>query len=158
MNYGERQLQSLIKSKEYERLPEDTKNKLIEDKKLDIKETITDPIIIPNPNNIDVYKEKVLHNLIYENLDNFLKKLGSDYYYVGREYKIKIGDTYHRIDFLLFNMEYDAYIVIELKIGDLKKEHIGQIETYMNYIDKNNKLLMEYCSNPNIITREYILT
>ena len=111
MNYGERQLQSLIKSKEYERLPEDTKNKLIEDKKLDIKETITDPIIIPNPNNIDVYKEKVLHNLIYENLDNFLKKLGSDYYYVGREYKIKIGDTYHRIDFLLFNMEYDAYIV-----------------------------------------------
>ncbi len=111
-----------------------------------------------------------------ENIGTFLERLGTGYYYVGNEYKIKIGNDFHRIDLLLFNIEYESYVVIELKIGEVKKQDIGQIETYMNYIDKNlkelnhnktigiilchknNKLLMEYCSNPDIITREYVLS
>ena len=66
-------------------------------------------------------------------------------------------------------------MVVELKIIELKKEHIGQIETYMNYIDKNiktivedktigiiivkknDKYIMEYCSDDRIIAREYVL-
>ena len=93
----------------------------------------------------------------------------------NNEYKIKIGDRYNYIDLLLYNIEFNCYVVIELKITELKKEHIGQIQTYMNYIDKNikqinqsktigivickknNKFIMEYCSDERIITREYEL-
>ena len=174
-NSSVRQFKERIKSKEYDRLPESTKERLKENKEIELKELVTDPIIIPNPNNIEIIKEKELQKLILDNLDSFLKKLGIDYHYVGCEYPIKIGNIYHRIDLLLYNMEYEAYVVIELKIGELKKEHIGQIETYMNYINKmkkkpnqnktigiilchrNNKLLMEYCSNPDILVREYLL-
>jgi hypothetical protein len=91
------------------------------------------------------------------------------------EYKIKLGDKYNYIDLLLYNIKFKCYVVVELKITELKKEHIGQIQTYMNYIDKNlktieedktigiiivkknNKYIMEYCSEPKIITKEYEL-
>ena len=110
-----------------------------------------------------------------EDIYSFLKQLGNDYHFVGNEYPIKIGDRYYKIDLLLYNMEYESYVVVELKIGELKSEHIGQISLYMNYIDKNkkkitqdktigiilchrnNRLIMEYISDPRIISREYIL-
>jgi len=95
--------------------------------------------------------------------------------FIGSEYKVKIGNTYNFIDLLLYNYEYNCFVVIELKVTELKKEHIGQIQVYMNYIDKNikninqgktigiiicrkdNKFVMEYCSDERIITREYEL-
>ena len=84
-----------------------------------------------------------------------------------------MGNKYNYIDLLLYNIEFKAYIVIELKVTELKKEHIGQIGAYMNYIDKNiktqeetktigiiivkknDKYIMEYCSDDRILTREY---
>ena len=50
-----------------------------------------------------------------------------------------MGDRYNYIDLLLFNIKYNCYVVVELKVTELKKEHIGQIQIYMNYIDKNMK-------------------
>ena len=119
--------------------------------------------------------EKFLKKLILEDLDNFLKELGTGFLYVGNEYKIKMGNTFNYIDLLLFNIKFNCYVVVELKITELKKEHIGQIEVYMNYIDKHvkeihhdktigiiickkdNKLIMEYSSDKRIISREFIL-
>ena len=104
-----------------------------------------------------------------------MKELGNNYSFIDSEYKIKIGNNYNYIDLLLYNIEYNCYVVIELKVTSLKKEHIGQIEVYMNYIDcnlkkknqnktigiilvkKNNKFLIEYKSNKKIISREYII-
>ena len=75
----------------------------------------------------------------------------------------------------MFNIEFNCYTVVELKVTELKKEHIGQIQTYMNYIDKNlktinqdktigiiivrknNKFIMEYCSDKRILAKEYEL-
>ena len=74
-----------------------------------------------NPNNIEVIKEKMLGKLIMENIYLFLKQLGSNYMFVGNEYPIKIGDRYNYIDLLLFNIEYELYVVVELKIDELKK-------------------------------------
>ena len=174
-NLTYRQLHERIKNKEYESLSLDAKQKLIENKTPEITELVKDPIIINNPKNIEVINEKKLQKLIMEDIYRFLSQFGNNYMFVGDEYKVKIGDRYHRIDFLLYNKEYRSYVVVELKIGELKKEHIGQIMIYMNYIDKNlkdsfdnktigivlchknNKLIMEYCSNPSIISREYIL-
>jgi hypothetical protein len=72
-----------------------------------------------------------------EDLDQFLRQLGTGFLYYGNEYKIKLGDNYNYIDMLLYNYIYKCFVVVELKVTELKKEHIGQTEIYMNYIDEN---------------------
>jgi len=174
-NLGIRELRTIIKSKEYERLPEDVKEKLKSKQELELKETIINPIVIPNPKDIEITKEKELQKLIMENIYLFLKRLGTGYHFVGNEYSIRIGDRNYKIDLLLYNKVYKSYVVIELKIGELKHSYISQVELYMNYVDKNlkdvtdnktigiilcerdNRLLMEYCSKEDIIIREYVL-
>ena len=169
------ELKSRIKSKEYERLPKDTKVKLINKEDNNIEDLVKNPIIIHNKNNYDIVSEKILKKLILEDIESFMKELGNYYSFVGSEYKIKIGNSYNYIDLLLFNYEYNCFVVIELKITSLKKEHIGQIEIYMNYIDNNlkkinmdktigiiivkkdNRYIMEYCSDKRILSKEYVL-
>ena len=172
-NLSVRELRNRIKNKEYERLDDVAKNKLINKEELTIQEIIKNPIIIHNKNNRIVITEKDLQNIIIENVASFLKELGNKFCFIDNEYKIKIGDSYNYIDLLLYNSEYHCYVVVELKITELKKEYIGQIETYMNYVDKNikdiidnktigiiickkdNKFIMEYCSDSRILSRFY---
>ena len=170
-----RQLRERIKNKEYERLPEKTKYKLITNEEIKVQDIIKNPIIIHNPNDIEVVTEKTLHKLILEDMSNFLKELGSGFAFIDSEYKIKMGNSYNYIDILLYNYIYNAFVVVELKVTELRKEYIGQLEVYMNYIDnnlktinqnktigiivskKNNKYIMEYSSDPRILSKEYIL-
>ncbi len=130
-NLTKRELEALIKSKEYERLGEETKNKLITNEELKLPDLVPNPILIKTENNQENLSEYALKEAILNNLDNFLKQLGNGFSYIGNEYKIKIGSNYNYIDLFLFNTEYNCYVVIELK-----KEHIGQIQVYMNYVDK----------------------
>ena len=175
MNLSYRKLHEKIKSKEYERLPNITKNKLINKEKPKVSDFVKNPIIIKNNKNYEIISEKVLQRLILEDISSFLKELGSGFTFVDNEYKIKIGNTYNYIDLLLYNIKYRCYVVIELKVTKLKKEHTGQIMTYMNYIDKNiktihenatvgviickedNKYIISYCSDNRIISRTYEL-
>ena len=170
-----RQLRERIKSKEYERLPEETKNKLITNNELDVSDLIKDPIVIKKSNNYDEISEKVLQKSIMEDIPSFLKELGEGFTFIDNEYKIKIGNYYNYIDILLFNYKYNCFVVVELKVTKLRKEHIGQIEIYMNYIDKNiktinhdktiglivcrenNQYIIEYSTDKRIIAREYML-
>lgn len=76
-------------------------------------------------------------------MDNFLPELGDGFCYIKNEYKIKLGDRYNYIDLLLYNIKYKCYVVVELKVTELKSEHISQIEKYMNYINKNIKTIEE---------------
>ena len=174
-NLSIRELRKRIKSKEYERLPEETKNKLNQKEELNVKDLIPNPIIIRNNNLDNELNEYMIKELIRNNLDDFLSQLGYGFSYIGNEYKIKIGNRYNYIDLLLYNIEYNCYVVIEVKVTELKKEHIGQIEVYMNYIDNNlkkitqdktigiiickkdNHFIMEYCSDRRILSREYLL-
>ena len=116
-----------------------------------------------------------MQKLILEDIDNFLKELGNGFSYIESECKISIGNSFNYIDILLFNIEFNCYVVVELKITELKKEHIGQIEIYMNYIDnhlksinqdktigiiickKDNKFILEYCSDKRILSKQYEL-
>ena len=166
----------LIKSKEYERLSDETKNKLITNEELKLPDLVPNPILIKTENNQENLSEYALKQAILNNLDNFLKQLGNGFSYIGNEYKIKIGNNYNYIDLLLYNVKYKCYVVIELKVTELKKEHIGQIQVYMNYIDsnvkdltddksigiiiskKNNQFIIEYCSDERIFAREYKIT
>jgi predicted nuclease of restriction endonuclease-like (RecB) superfamily len=174
-NLSRNDLRARIKSQEYERLPEETKTKLIKQEQPNIKDLVPNPIIINNKNNINIISEKLLHQLILENISSFMKELGNGYSFIDSEYKIKLDNIYNYIDLLLFNIEFNCYVVIELKVTKLKKEYMGQITLYMNYVDKNikkfnhdktigivivkknNKFVMEYCSDTRIIAREYII-
>lgn len=167
-------MRNKIKNKEYERLPSKTKNKLLHKEDIKVNDLIKNPILIKNSYNYKDMSEKMLKRLILEDIESFMKELGNSFCFIGSEYKIKIGDKYNYIDLLLYNIEFNCYVVVELKITELKKEYIGQIEVYMNYIDniksinqdktigiiickKDNKFVMEYCSDKRIISREYEL-
>jgi len=174
-NLSKRELRNKIKNKEYERLDEETKNKLINNEKLDIKDNIKNPILIKNIHNYTEITEKILQKLVLEDISSFMKELGDSFSFIDNEYKIKIGERYNYIDLLLFNIKFNCYVVIELKVTELKKEHIGQIQVYMNYIDKNlkkinqdktigiiickkeNKYVIEYSSDARIVARTYEL-
>lgn len=174
-NLSQRQLQERIKNKEYRRLSIETRSKITNSESLKIKDLVPNPILIRNKNNIDIANEKALHNLILEDIEFFMKELGNNFSFIGSEYKVKIGDSYHRIDLLLFNIKYNSYVVVELKITGFKVEYISQVQKYMNYIDKNikeisnnntigmlickkeNKFVIEYCSDDRIAVREYEL-
>ncbi len=143
-NLSVRQLREKIKNKEYERLDNITKEKLIAKEETTLVDFIKNPIVIKNTTNKEAISEKLLQRIILEDIPSFLKELGNGFTFVENEYRIK-------------------------------KEHIGQIEVYMNYIDKNlrkvtqdktigiiickkgNKFIMEYCSDYRILTKEYKL-
>ena len=174
-NLSVRELRERIKNNEYERLDEETKNKLKNKEELKVPDLVKNPIQIRNTSGYNEISEKIFQKLILEDISLFLKELGNGFSFIDNEYKIKIGDRYNYIDLLLFNYEFNCFVVVELKVTELRKEHIGQIEFYMNYIDKNlksinqnktigiiickkeNKYVIEYCSDDRIIAREYEL-
>ena len=174
-NLSIRELRTKIKNNEYERLDESTKEKLKEKEELKVPDLVKNPIQIKNTSGNNEISEKVLQKLILEDISSFLKELGSGFSFIDNEYKIKMGDRYNYIDLLLYNIKYKCYVVVELKVTELNSNHTGQIQKYMNYIDKNikniddtktvgiiickkeNRYVIEYCSDDRIISREYEL-
>ena len=167
-NLSSRELEKCIKSKEYERLGKDVN---VEEPK--VNSLIKNPILIKVNNKNEKLTEYTLHQSILENMEDFLKELGVGFAFIGSEVKIKLGDRYNYLDFLLFNVKFNCYVVIELKVTEIKAEYIGQVIKYVNYVDKNikevyneptvgviickkeNKYVMEYCTNPNIFVSTY---
>ena len=77
--------------------------------------------MIKNSLNYENISEKVLQRLILDDIESFLKELGNSFCFIGSEYKIKIGKNYNYIDLLLYNIEFNCYVVVELKVTELKK-------------------------------------
>ncbi|MBR2827671.1 MAG: DUF1016 family protein, partial [Bacilli bacterium] len=168
-----RQLKERIKSNEYERLPKEDFINNSNSSIHEISKQLKYPILIRNTGGYDKITEKVLQKLILEDIDRFLKELGEGFCYIKNEYPIKLGNNYNYIDLLLFHYKYNCFVVVELKVVELKKEHIGQISTYMNYIDKevksiyhdktigiiivkkDNCMIMRYCSDERIVRTTY---
>ena len=163
-----RQLRQRIKLDEYNRLPIEVKEKLRSNEVVSTSEKLPSPVVLQDLKVDGKLTEKMAQTWIDENPIKFCNALGEGYTYCGSQYKIKIGSNYNYIDVLLFN------VVVEIKVTELKKEHIGQIETYMNYVDtnlkkvfhnkttgillvrKNNNWLIKYVNNDGILVRNYI--
>ena len=174
MNLTTRELDLKLKSKEYERLDSKIKEKLVKQEEVSVRDKIPDPIVLEGLEYKERLTEKVVQKWIDENPASFCKSLGEGYSYIESQYKIKIGSNYNYIDILLFNYISNSFVVVEIKVTELKKEHIGQIETYMNYVDvnlkkdfhnkttgillvrENNKWLIKYINNDGILVRNYI--
>ena len=174
-NLTYRDMYDKIKKREYERLSEDTKKKLSFNEEITVYDLVPNPIIIRTDTLNEKTTEYALKQMILNNLDEFLFQLGGGFTYVGAEYKIKIHSRYNYIDLLLYNYEFNCFVVVELKVTELKKDHLGQIQVYMNYIDKNIRknnqdktigivicknndgFYIEYSSDERIIARNYKL-
>ena len=170
-----RQLHEIIKNNEYDRLSNIAKEKLLNNHEIELPDMIPNPIIIKVASQIEKLTEYALKELILNNLDDFLHQLGYGFTYVGNEYKIRIDDRYNYIDLLLYNFKFKCFVVIELKVTELNSSHTGQIQNYMNYVDKhiktieendtvgiiickkNNQYVIDYCSDNRILSREYEL-
>ena len=172
-NLSSRELEKEIKNNSFERLSlADKENiKLISDKNevLTIKDTLKDPVLIPINEDLDKISEEKLVKIIRKELEIFLLELGHGYAYIGKE--VRMGESY--CDLLFFNYEFNCFVVIELKTRKIKKEDIGQLEYYINYVDENmkkesfnptigvlvakegNYLVMRYCTNKNIYKTTY---
>ena len=169
-----RELRLRIKSNEYNRLSVEVKEKLKSNEVVGTNEKVPSPVVLQGLKVNDKLTEKIVQKWIDENPASFCEALGEGYTYVKSQYKIKIGSNYNYIDVLLFNYISNSFVVVEIKVTELKKEHIGQIETYMNYVDinlkkdfhnkttgillvrENNKWLIKYINNNGIIVRNYI--
>ena len=169
-----RELRLRIKSDEYNRLPAEVKEKLKSNEVISNSEKVPSPVVLHDLRVDGKLTEKLVQALIDENPINFCNALGEGYTYCGSQYKIKIGAKYNYIDVLLFNVMDMNYVVVEIKVTELKKEYVGQIQTYMNYVDvnlkkefhnkttgillvrQNNKWLIKYINNDGITIRSFI--
>jgi predicted nuclease of restriction endonuclease-like (RecB) superfamily len=83
------------------------------------------------------HKEVDLRKAIVSHLKDFILEFGKDFSFVGEEYKIQVGNADFFIDLLFFNRELACLVAIELKIGNFKPEHLGQLEFYLEALDRD---------------------
>ena len=152
-NLSKRALAERIKSNEYDRLSTETKESLLNKEELSLIQSVPSPIVLTPNKSYEVYTEKILQEIIYENLDSFMKQLGGGYTYMGREYKLNIGDKKNYIDYLFYNVVDSRYCVVEIKARKYRKTDYGQIKTYMNYIDEHLKNITQNSTIGIIITK-----
>jgi predicted nuclease of restriction endonuclease-like (RecB) superfamily len=94
------------------------------------------------------YNERLLKDALLENISKFLMELGTGFAYVGREYRLQIGETENFIDLLFYNLKLRCYVVIEVKIRDFSSSDIGQLGSYV--VACNHILREEGKDNPTI--------
>lgn len=141
-NLSSRELINEIKNNAYERLLNKPKKiEIIKDTKenYSIKQEIRNPIIIKLDEKDCILKEKDLQIKILSQLKKFFSDLGQGFTLVGNEYRINYGNKDYYIDLLLFNYKLNSFIVVELKLRNLRKEDKAQIEFYMNIVDNTLK-------------------
>lgn len=154
-NLSRRELEKEIKSNSFERLEhKPDKVDIITSTSIPaITENFKNPILL-NLNANKVESEKDLEKLIYSQLSYVFMQLGNDFTWVGNQYKISDGNKNYYIDMLLYNINYNCYVVVEIKCRSLKKEDKGQTEFYMTLVDKYKKRANNNPTIGIIITRE----
>ena len=152
-NLSYRKLAERIKSNEYGRLSIEAKESLQNNEELSLVQSVPSPIVLAPNKNYEVYTEKILQEIIFENIEDFMHQLGGGYTFVGREYKLNIGDKKNYIDYLFYNVIDSRYCVVEIKAREYRKTDYGQIKTYMNYIDEHLKTITQNSTIGIIITK-----
>ena len=106
------------------------------------KDAIKDPYIlefIGLPEQA-TYSESELEQKLIEKLEHFLLELGTGFTFVARQKRITFEEKHFKIDLVFYNRILKCFVLIDLKIGELKHQDIGQIQMYVNYYDREIKL------------------
>jgi len=138
-NYSSRELERQIDSSLYERtMISNVKNKL-QIKKSRGLSALRDSYVLEFMNLPEKYEEKELRKGIVANLRDFILEFGKDFTLVGEEYRVQVGNMDFNIDILFFNRELSCLVAIELKIGRFKPADLGQLEFYLEALDRDVK-------------------
>lgn len=137
-NLSSRELDKEIKLDSYERLVnKPNKVDLIEPvKKFNLFSDIKNPIVIEKLDNKNIKTESDLEMAIVSSLKLFFRQLGDGYAFIDNQYKIVYDNRNYFIDILLFNYKFNAFVVVELKLRQLRREDKAQVEFYMGLVDK----------------------
>ncbi|MCX6989444.1 MAG: PDDEXK nuclease domain-containing protein [Chlamydiae bacterium] len=98
-----------------------------------------DPYVLEFLNLNDHYFEKDLEDAIMRELEQFLLELGTGFSFLARQKRIIIDDENFRIDLLFFHRDLKRLIALDLKLGDFRPEHKGQMELYLRWLDKHER-------------------
>lgn len=97
------------------------------------EQALKDPFVLEFLNLKDEYSECDLEEALIEHLTDFLLELGDDFAFVGRQRRLRLDDTWFRIDLLFFHRQLKCLLVIDLKIGKFSHADAGQMHMYLNY-------------------------
>lgn len=89
------------------------------------------------------YSESELEQKLIDKLEQFLLELGTGFTFVARQKRISFDDRHFRIDLVFYNRILKCFMLVDLKIGELKHQDIGQMQMYVNYYDREIKLIEE---------------
>ena len=130
------------------------------------KDIIKDPYILEflGLPELNQYSENELEEEIINKLEHFLLELGNGFTFVARQKRITFDDKHFRIDLVFYNRILKCFVLIDLKIGDLKHQDLGQMQMYVNYYDRemrfeeeNKTIGLVLCQNKSDLVVEYTL-
>ena len=138
-NYSKRELERQIDSAYYQRYMLSAGKQLPEHIPSAVKGRILDSYVLEFLDLPEQYSENNLKKAIIGNLKNFILEFGKDFTFIGEEYRVQVGGQDFYIDLLFYNRALSCLVPIELKIGKFKPEHIGQINFYLEALDRDVK-------------------
>ena len=97
------------------------------------EEAIKDPFVLEFLNLKDEYSESALEDALIQHLADFLLELGDDFAFLGRQRRLRLDDTWFRVDLLFFHRRLKCLLIIDLKIGKFGHADAGQMHLYLNY-------------------------
>ncbi|RLA76805.1 MAG: DUF1016 domain-containing protein [Epsilonproteobacteria bacterium] len=129
-----------------------------------IQQSFKDPYVFDFLTISEPFRERELESNLCEHMEKFLIELGSGFAFVGKQYKLEVGDSDFYIDLLFYHLKLRCYVVIELKKGKFKPEYSGQVNFYCSAIDgkiahenDNPTIGLILCQEKNEIVAEYSL-
>lgn len=138
-NYSSRELERQVDSMLFERTTiSDEKNKLFIANNQGLA-ALRDSYVLEFLDIPHKHKEKTLRKSIVAHLKDFILEFGRDFSFVGEEYRVQVGNKDFFIDLLFYNRELSCLVAIELKVGEFKPEHLGQLEFYLEALDSDVK-------------------
>jgi predicted nuclease of restriction endonuclease-like (RecB) superfamily len=136
-NYSKRELERQIDSMLFERMMiSDERNKLFLAKNPGLT-ALRDSYVLEFLDIPESHKEKELRKSIVANIRDFILEFGKDFTFVGDEYRVQVGNKDFYIDLLFYNRELSCLVAIELKVTDFMPEHLGQLEFYLEALDRD---------------------
>lgn len=135
--YSKRELERQINSAYFERYMLSRTKPISQRVPGDVRDSILDTYVLEFLDLPDVFSERNLRKAIIANLKQFILEFGKDFTLVGEEYRVQVGNTDFFIDLLFYNRALSCLVPIELKLGKFKPEHIGQINFYLEALDRD---------------------
>lgn len=166
-NYSVRELERQISSSLFERAIMDNDNRSLAQlqSKVNVGQVFKDSYVFDFLNLPETHSEGELQNGLISQMKDFILELGKDFIFIGEEYKLQVGNSDFYIDLLFYHRGLQCLVAFELKADKFKPEHIGQLNFYLEALDRDVKKPHEnpsigilLCKDKDIQVVEYALS